>query len=245
LPVEQILAEIHASKRADYVGSASLLSAVDFVRDQGGDFIAEFATSISIGIALPSAIVDLLPRRGERSVQVSYRSHAYDIINQRLDILSSDIASALQMAGYKAFPIPASERVDDKKICASFSHKVAANLAGFGWIGKSCLLITKRHGPRVRWATVLTDAPSETIMEQLPDGCGTCTKCVDICPVNAFTDRHFVAAEPRERRYAAEKCDKYFQEMESQGDLKVCGMCLYVCPFGMSSISRNHGIQVK
>jgi epoxyqueuosine reductase QueG len=33
-------------------------------------------------------------------------------------------------------------------------------------------------------------------------------------------------------RFAADKCNAYFNEMASSGDLRVCGMCLYVCPFG-------------
>ncbi len=34
-------------------------------------------------------------------------------------------------------------------------------MAGLGRIGKSCLLITPEAGPRVHWATVLTDAPMQ------------------------------------------------------------------------------------
>jgi epoxyqueuosine reductase len=235
LDLETLVADIRASGRADYIGTAALSKAYEFIRNQGGDFIAELPTCVSIGIVLPSSIVDLLPRRNERAVQVSYRLHAYEIVNQRLDLLTSEIASLLQGAGYKAFPIPAAERVDDKRICAFFSHKLAANLCGFGWIGKSCLLVTPKHGPRVRWSSVLTDAPVPKNEEQLPVRCGKCSKCVDVCPVKAFTGRGFAPEEPREARFSAEKCSRYFEEMPRQGQLKVCGMCLYVCPFGMDS----------
>ena len=240
MTLEKLITEIRRSRKADYVGTASLESAADFIRDQGGDFIAQFPTSVSVGIILPSAIVDLLPRRSERAVRVSYHSHAYEVINQRLDLLASEITSLLQSAGYRAFPVPASQRVDDRRICASFSHKLAAHLAGLGWIGKSCLLVTEDHGPRVRWATVLTDAPVEVRAEPVADRCGTCTKCVDACPVGAFTGRHFAPDEPRESRYAADKCESYFQQMAAEGGLKVCGMCLYACPFGAGrSASRE------
>ena len=42
---------------------------------------------------------------------------------------------------------------------ADFPHKTAANMAGLGFIGKSVLFISNEFGPRVRLATVLTDAP--------------------------------------------------------------------------------------
>ncbi len=235
MQLEKLLSAVQRDKGVDYTGVAPLSSARDFVRDLGGDFIAELPTCVSVGIALPNAIVDLLPRRKERAVQVSYRHHAYDVVNQRLDLITSEIASSLQREGFRAFPVPAAERVDDRRICASFSHKLAANLSGLGWVGKSCLLVTPGHGPRVRWSTVLTDAPAPASVKRLPDRCGKCTRCVDICPVQAFTGEPFRPEEPREARFAAEKCDRYFQDMGSRGELKVCGMCLYACPFGMQS----------
>jgi epoxyqueuosine reductase len=157
------------------------------------------------------------------------------VINNRLDAFASKVFSRLQRAGHSAFPAPSSERVDDERICASFSHKLAARLCGFGWIGKSCLLITPDHGPRVRWVTVLTDAPLEPTGRPIEERCGDCKKCVDICPVKAFTGRSFKIGEAREARYDAKKCDRYCHAMESNGQLKVCGLCLYVCPFGMAS----------
>jgi len=57
---------------------------------------------------------------------LNYRLHAYDIINQRLDITSSIISSFLQNEGYRVLPIPAAERIDDERICASFSHKLVS-----------------------------------------------------------------------------------------------------------------------
>ena len=227
-----LLQQLIRGQNVDYVGAASLLEAHGFIRDQGGDYVAGFPVAISIGIALPNDVVDMLPRRNEKAVQVSYRSHAYDVVNRRLDLIASEVASLLQREGHRAFPVPAAERIDDERQCAVFSHKLAANLAGLGWVGKSCLLVTPRHGPRVRWTTVLTDATLNTAREPISDRCGDCTECVDICPVKAFAGRHFSPGEPREVRYAADRCDRYFQSMEVKGQLKVCGMCLYICPFG-------------
>jgi epoxyqueuosine reductase len=143
---------------ADFCGVADLSPARKFIVDQGGDAVAAYPLAVSIGIALSRSIVDQLPRRVEWPVAVSYR-HMYDTVNQRLDLLASHVAGLLQQQGFQAFPVPASKRIDDQRICAAFSHKLAAHLAGLGWIGKSCLLITPQAGPRVRWVSVLTGRP--------------------------------------------------------------------------------------
>jgi epoxyqueuosine reductase len=219
---------------ADYFGVADLLPAHDAILEQQGALaIAECPRAISVGIALLHSIVNQLPRRAERAVAVNYRHHAYNIINQRLDLVTSRLSSLLQQSGYYALPIPASKQTDDKHICAVFSHKLAAHLAGLGWIGKSCLLITPDMGPRVRWATVLTDAPLTKTGEPIAEHCGDCKECLNICPVNAFTGQPFRENQPREIRYNASKCYRYFAKMkEKDAESAVCGLCLYICPYG-------------
>ena len=109
---------------------------------------------------------------------------------------------------------------------------MAARLAGLGWIGKCCLLVTPESGPRVRWGSVLTDASLKATKKPMKDGCGDCQECVDICPTKAFTGEPFREEDPREIRYDAHKCDKYLTKLEKTSALGVCGMCLYVCPYG-------------
>lgn len=215
-----------------YFGVADLSEASDVILDQGGSEIASFPYSISLGIALIKTIVDQLPNRAERSVAVNYEQHAYNIINQRLDLVASIISSYLQQEGYRVLPISVAERVDDERICGAFSHKLSAHLAGLGWIGKSCLLVTPKDGPRVRWTSVLTDAPLKPTGVRMEEQCGDCTECVDICPRKAFTGKSFKIHESREARYDARNCEKYFIEMKNKGQISVCGLCLYVCPYG-------------
>lgn len=218
---------------ADYFGIADLSPARDAIFEQGGSDIAAYPSAISIGIGLLHPIVDQLSPRLERAAAISYRSHCYDIINSRLDQIISRLGSVLQHKGFRAFPVPASKRVDNDRICAIFSHKLSAHLAGLGWIGKNSLLITPDMGPRARWATVLTDAPLEATGPSLGEGCGDCRKCVDICPVKALTGQPFRAGEPRDVRIDASKCDRYFAKMrEKEAETAVCGLCLYVCPYG-------------
>ena len=121
----------------------------------------------------------------------------------------------------------------------SKSIKMAARLAGLGWIGKCCLLVTPNVGPRVRWASVLTDASLKAIEKPMKDGCGDCHECVDICPTKAFTGESFREEDPREIRYNAHKCDKYLSKLEKTSALGVCGMCLYACPYGKNKINNS------
>lgn len=228
------LNKIVKTNGASYFGVADLLPVHEAIMKQGGSEVGKYPFSISIGITLFHPIVNKLPEREQRSVALNYKHHCYYIINQRLDLLASLVASHIQSLGYQAFPLPASERIDDERICAEFSHKLGARLAGLGWIGKSCLLVTPDDGPRVRWVSVLTNAPLDATGKEIANRCGDCSACVDICPVKAFTGRAFKEDEPREIRYNAKKCEAYFKSMKESGRINVCGMCLYVCPYGMS-----------
>lgn len=216
----------------DFFGVADLSPAHEAILAQGGPVIAEFPRAVSIGIGLLHPIVDQLPQRANRAVAMNYRYHAYDLVNQRLDHIASRLSGLLQHNGYRALPVPASQTVDDERLCGAFSHKMGAHLAGLGWIGKNCLLITPEVGPRVRWATVLTDAPLQVTGEPMEEHCGGCQQCAEICPQSAFTGQPFREGEPRDVRFAAHRCKAYFNEMEEATGLPVCGLCLYVCPYG-------------
>jgi epoxyqueuosine reductase len=198
---------------------------------QGGPGLAVYPRAVSIGIRLFDEIVDRLPDRERMDVAVSYRHHCYDAINDRLDDIASLVAGELQRAGYRAYSLLSSKRVDSERICALFSHKLAAHLAGLGWIGKSCLLVTPEHGPRVRFVSVLTDAPLDAGVP-MDEACGDCTECAEICPTSAIIGHSFDENEPREARFDAWKCESYLNSTEQSGRSAVCGMCLYVCPHG-------------
>lgn len=214
----------------DLLGVADLRSASDFITAQGGEHLASYPLGISIGMRLMDAVVDGLHLHEMPSAIFSYRG-LYNSVNQNLDRASLLIARRLQKRGFRAYPIPASQTIDPRRLEGAFSHKLAAHLAGLGWIGKSCLLITPDYGPRVRLATVLTDAPLEA-GRPIPDGCGDCRRCVEACPVKAITGRPFNPKEPRDLRLRAHLCSDYSERRARLIGEGLCGLCVHVCPYG-------------
>jgi epoxyqueuosine reductase QueG len=173
--------------------------------------------------------VDGLSRHEDPAVIFTYRG-LYNAVNSKLDQISLLIAKRIQKTNFNAYPI-FNIMIDSKKLIGSFSHKLAAHLSGLGWIGKSCLLITPQYGPRLRWGTVLTDAPLTTGLP-LPQRCGECSECVDICPPKAFTGVPFNSSEPREVRFKAHLCDEYMDRRKERFGEGLCGLCVHICPHG-------------
>lgn len=214
---------------ATYFGVADLTVATQFVSEQGGEFLTQFPRALSHGFVLTDGIVNTLAHNESIAALNSYWYYVYRIVNPRLDSISLMLAQALDKAGFQAYVVPASQTVDRTRLIGVFSHKLAAHLAGLGWIGKSALLITREHGPRVRWGTVLTDAPLQTGVP-MDEMCRDCHECVKGCPAHAFTGQAFDKPRPRSGIFVAEACDRYLRQRETFR--RVCGMCVYVCPFG-------------
>lgn len=218
--------EIFCGQRgADLFGIADLSSAHDFIVAQGGDQLARFPRAISLGLRLVDIIVEQHSPHEPRRESL-YWHHVYDVVTPALDFLAYDTTRWINARGFAALPIPASTpyHYHYEKLFGLFSHKLAAHLAGLGWIGKSCLLITKQFGPRVRLVSVLTDAPLHA-GNPLNNSCGKCHTCVDTCPVAAFTGREFLPDEPRELRFHAFKCSEFRRDHP-------CGLCVSSCPQG-------------
>ncbi|MEM0053441.1 MAG: 4Fe-4S double cluster binding domain-containing protein [Nitrososphaeria archaeon] len=224
------LENLAKSLGANVFGAADISSALDFVCEQGGQHLRKFSYGISIGIRLLDSIVDELHRRDEATVFYTYRA-LYNTVNARLDQIAFTLAKYIQDKGYLAYPVPASQIIDQNKLIGVISHKLVANLAGLGWIGKNCLPITPKYGPRVRLASILTNMPlyAGTPVE---NRCGECNMCVQACPAKAFTGVSFRPEEPREKRFNAQLCYKYQREREAKIGDSLCGMCVYICPYG-------------
>ena len=223
----------------DLVGFADISVVSEYVKNQGGEHVAGFPRAISLGVRLIDDVIDQLINHQDIVTIASYRG-VYDAANSTLDRAALLIAKKVQKAGYRAYPISASSMLNNGKLEGVFSHKLAAHLAGLGWIGKNCLLVTPQYGPRLRLATVLTDAPL-AIGESIDNNCGICTRCVDICPSKALTGATFSPDEPRNKRVKVVKCDIYTSKrMEKFGNAN-CGLCVHICPWGAKK-HRNRSI---
>lgn len=108
-----------------------------------------------------------------------------------------------------------------------------AKRAGLGWVGKNTCLIHPKKGSLFFIGEIYTSLKMNTEFEPLPDFCGTCTRCIDICPTGALL-------EPR--KMDARKCISYLT-IESRSvppeDLREkigdwffgCDLCQTVCPW--------------
>ncbi len=115
---------------------------------------------------------------------------------------------------------------------APVMEKTLAAEAGLGWQGKHTCLVSKEFGSWLFLGSIFTTLPLTAAAPET-DHCGTCRKCLDICPTNAFT---------AERKLDARKCISYLT-IEHKGQIPLefrkaignriygCDDCLAVCPW--------------
>jgi epoxyqueuosine reductase len=72
--------------------------------------------------------------------------------------------------------------VDDNALV----DRAAAERAGLGWFGRNANILVPGLGSWVVLGSVVTDAPLPASDQRVPDGCGSCTRCIDLCPTGAI-----------------------------------------------------------
>ncbi len=201
----------------DLVGFANLKHLNPILGSSYGTFwVKDLPYAISIAIRLDENILNSLKDAPNYEYFYHYRE-----VNLKLDEISLKLEKFLYENGFKARAIKASKTVDNVRQIGTLTHKVVANYAGLGWIGKSSLLVTPQFGAKVRLATVLTNAVLTKNNNLIYQNCGTCAKCELICPANAIDHGGFTR----------EKCLKYLTKFLKDyriGEL-ICGLCVKVC----------------
>ena len=194
--------------------------------------LASYHYAVTLMYRLSDAVVDEI----YDSPTYAYFQH-YRAANALLDRCALITCEMLRREGAAAYPIAASQSVHDRgdKYTGIYQHKSAAVAAGLGWIGKSALFVSPVHGPRVRLATVLTDAVLPSGAIPMESQCGDCTLCVKACSSGAILGKNYVRGMARDEIFDAEKCSRHMKQAFGHiGRGAVCGLCMRACPYGLS-----------
>ena len=174
--------------------------------------------------------LEALERRDRAAISVYARHRDYhDIIKGRLKTLASQLV-ARGGGDVKVF-------VDT----APVMEKPLAARAGLGWQGKHTNLVSRAHGSWLFLGALFTtldlgeDAPEA-------DHCGSCRRCLDVCPTDAF---------PAPYQLDAGRCISYLT-IEHHGPIPHafrramgnriygCDDCLAVCPWNkFAAVTRE------
>ena len=115
---------------------------------------------------------------------------------------------------------------------APVMEKPLAQAAGLGWQGKHTVLVSREHGSWLLLGAIYTTAELPADVAER-DHCGSCRRCLDICPTDAF---------PAPYQLDARRCIAYLT-IEHAGHIDAslrpgignrvfgCDDCLAVCPW--------------
>ena len=211
------LEEFARASGLDGVGVADL----DALRAREPEAMAqappEFSRGIALGLRLPDAVLDEIE---DRPTPLYF--HTYRQANFALDRAAMVLALQLQRAGHRALAVPASQVTDSDGKRGMVSHRLVGHAAGLGWIGRSRLLVHPRYGARLRYASVLTDAPYAA-GQPMENACGDCTRCIEVCPGGGI--------KASSRDFDVDACFAKLSEFRRLPFIgqHICGICVKAC----------------
>ena len=204
---------------------------LDYMRKHGSKR-TQPASLVPGTLRIISARMDYRPRATESWSVLADGSKAFvaryalgrdyhKVLRARLRRLSKKIAGEIGEFGYRVF-------TDS----APVMEVELARKAGLGWRGKHTLLIAREAGSFFFLGDIYTDLPLP-LDAPVDEHCGSCTKCLDICPTHAIVAPYVVDAR---------RCISYLT-IELKGSIPVelrplignrvfgCDDCQLVCPW--------------
>ena len=145
----------------------------------------------------------------------------HKLMRNRLQKLAASLSAEFGPLGFRVF-------VDSAPVL----ERALARNAGLGWIGKHTCLIDKRGGSWFFLGEIYIDLPLP-VDTPASAHCGSCSRCIDICPTAAITAPH---------RLDARRCISYLT-IEHEGSIDEalrplignriygCDDCQLVCPW--------------
>ena len=119
-------------------------------------------------------------------------------------------------------------------------EKAYAQAAGLGWLAKNTLLINRKWGSWVFLAVVLT--PLDLARDEPGvDHCGSCRRCLDACPTDAFPEPYVLDAGRCIAHWTIEATEpERWIEPDTLGQhVFGCDICQEVCPWNSEPRARS------
>ena len=205
MDLKNALKELAKEKYVDYFGVAPVERMNNApAGSQPQEILPEARSIISLGIKMRSGPTNANNRayNGHRMSVAIYMKYGMDFLNDVLDMAAYAVFRKLIDEGYSTLPLPAAHPYPyinqvifgkNHECVNLFSNRHAAVAAGIGEFGWLSLVMTKDDGPRVRFASVLTEAELEPDPmysgEQICKGdkCPNSLICAKICPMGAIS----------------------------------------------------------
>jgi epoxyqueuosine reductase len=145
----------------------------------------------------------------------------HKLIRNRLQKLADRIAAETGPFGYRAF-------TDSAPVL----EKALARNAGLGWIGKHTLLLDRDAGSWFFLGELYTDLPLPLDAPSTAH-CGTCTRCIDVCPTHAITGPYQLDARRCISYLTIESKESIPEDLRPLIGNRVfgCDDCQLVCPW--------------